>query len=310
LSIGGHLREFAGRPVRRYRPGVVWNPRRVAYRLAQEPGVPETRLRPQLEAIARRGKELRALVIGTCDELTDQRSEGQPSADGLLVEMRERFPSLRALFLGDITADEYEISWITQDDLGPLINAYPDLEHLGVRGANFLRFRGARSERLKTLIVETGGLLREAVADVCAARLPQLTHLELWLGVESYGGDSAVADLAPILSGERFPRLRYLGLRNSTYTDEIARALLGAPVLDRLGVLDLSLGTLSDEGGELLLNNPRVARLERLALYHHSLSPELASRLEAMPGVAVATEHRRIARSPYNEDGRYCAVME
>jgi hypothetical protein len=310
VTISSHLKELAGRPVRRYRPGVLWNPRRVAYRLVQEPDEPETRLALQLDAIARRGKDLRGLVIGSCDELTNERGEDQPTAHALLVEARDRFPALRALFIGDLTADEYEISWIRQSDLGPLLEAYPDLEHLGARGGEGLRFEGVRAERLKTLIFETGGLSGAVIYEVCRAYLPRLTYLELWLGTESYGGDSGVADLAPILSGERFPALRYLGLRNSEYTDDIARALLDAPILDRLQVLDLSLGNLSDEGGELLLKNPRLAGLERLALYHHYLSPWLASHLKAMPGVDVVTEHGLDRRIRYNEDARYCAVTE
>jgi hypothetical protein len=310
VTISTHLREFAGRPVRRYRPGLPWNPRRVAYRLVQEEGAPETQLRLQLEALARRGKDLRALVIGGCDELTNQRDESAPTPSTFLIDMREHFPALRALFIGDLVAEEYEISWIPQSDLGPLFEAYPDLEHLGARGGEGLRFQGVRAERLKTLIFETGGLPPWAISDVCQAHLPRLTHLELWLGTESYGGYSGVGDLAPILSGERFPALRYLGLRNSEYADDIARALLDAPIVDRLQVLDLSLGNLTDEGGELLLKNPRLAGLERLALYHHYLSPQLASRLKAMAGVAVVTEHELDRRIRYNEGARYCAVTE
>ncbi len=123
-----------------------------------------------------------------------------------LVSARDRLPKLRAIFLGDITYEECEISWIQNTDVSPIFDAYPALEHFGVRGANGLRLGALRHQQLRSLIVQCGGLDAAITREVTSAELPALDHLELWLGTEDYGGTTTVEDLAPILSGGRFPR--------------------------------------------------------------------------------------------------------
>jgi hypothetical protein len=140
------------------------------------------------------------------------------------------------------------------------------------------------------------------------AELPALEHLELWLGEENYGGSVRVADLTPLLSGQLFPNLKYLGLRNSEIADEIAAALLHAPVLDRIRVLDLSMGTLGDEGAAALLANPAVAKLELLDVHHHFCSEEMVARLGQL-GIKVNTDERQNP-DEYDGDWRYVAVGE
>jgi hypothetical protein len=322
MAFSDYKREFAGRPVRGYRPDRPWNPGRVAYRIsAHTEGVGERSLADWLDALSGLGGSgPHALVVGKFENLQypEWRRDGAPDAADVFIAARERLPELRALFLGDIIHYESEASWIQQSDLGPLLSAYPYLEHLGARGSINLRLRDVDHESLRTLILEGGGLPRQVIADIAEARLPRLRHLELWLGTEDYRGDSTIEDLAPLLCGGLFPRLRYLGLRNSTHTDEIARALLDAPVLDDLEELDLSLGSLSDEGAELLLQNPRLAKLARLTLYHHYLSPRAERRLhEEISGPVVLTQHgeyqydeREQELRALEPEERYCAVTE
>src|SRR5262249_278787 len=75
-----------------------------------------------------------------------------------LVAARDRLPNLRAIFLGDIVSEECEISWIEQSDVSPLFAAYPQLEHFCVRGADGLSLGALKHDRLKSLIVQSGGL--------------------------------------------------------------------------------------------------------------------------------------------------------
>jgi hypothetical protein len=186
-----------------------------------------------------------------------------------------------------------------------LFGAYPNLEHFRVRGGNGLALGAVRHDHLKLLIVESGGLNRSIVQQVCAAQLPALEHLELWLGDEGYGATTRVEDLAPILAGTLFPYLRYLGLRDSEIADEIAAALAQSPILERIRVLDLSLGTLGDEGAAALLANPAVRRLEKLDLHHHYCSDEMMTRLQAL-GIDVDVSDQQD-----EDDGeRYVAVSE
>lgn len=243
-----------------------------------------------------------ALVIG---DWGSPIGSGPPIAE--LVAAADRLPNLRALFIGDMEPGQCEISWIHQDDVAPLLHAYPRLEVLQIRGSNQLRVTPLRHDALRELVIESGGLPGEAVRDVAGCDLPMLEHLELWLGTDDYGGDSTVDDLAPILAGERFPRLTTLALRDAEIADQIAEALASAPVVARLSTLDLSLGVLSDRGAEALLAGQPLTHLKRLDLHHHYLSEAVSAQLvAALPGAEVdVSDHQDT-----HEYGRYVAVSE
>lgn len=222
-----------------------------------------------------------------------------------LVRAKDKLPNLRALFIGDMVSEESEISWIQQTDLSPLWPAYPQLELLQIRGGTGLALPNMALPRLHTLIIQSGGLGGDVVRQVGAANLPELTHLELWLGSDNYGGDSTVNDLKPVLDGAVFPKLDHLGLRDCEYADALATALATAPILGRITVLDLSLGTLSDTGAGALLAAENLKRLRRLDLHYHYLSADMMAKLA---GTGVAVE----LGEPHDgdDDDRYCAVSE
>ncbi|MFI9602090.1 STM4015 family protein [Streptomyces sp. NPDC052043] len=253
---------------------------------------------------------VRALIVGQWGEPYDNDSSGIVRR---LVAARDRLTALRAVFIGDLEMEEAEISWIEQCDVTPVLEAYPLLEEFGVRGGTGLRFPAVRHERLRRLRFEAGGLPGEVVRGVAAGEFPALEHLDLWLGVEEYGGDTQVADLAPILAGGRFPALRHLGLRNSEIQDEIATAVAGAPVVAELTSLDLSLGVLTDEGATALLGGRPLTHLTRLDLHHNFLSEPVAERIRTAlepSGVEVDLSERG---QVWEDDGvvhRFTAVAE
>jgi hypothetical protein len=144
---------------------------------------------------------------------------------------------------------------------------------------------------------------------VARAELPTLEHLELWLGTSSYGGNAEVEDLAPIFDGSRFPRLRYLGLRDSEIADEIATAVAQAPILERIEVLDLSLGTLGDQGAAALLTSPAIGKLKLLDLHHNYLSDEMVDRLYTLE-IELDAGDRQTAEQYGDREWRYVAVSE
>ncbi|WP_019631137.1 STM4015 family protein [Actinomadura atramentaria] len=230
-----------------------------------------------------------------------------PALTALLTESADRFPNLRSLFVGDIVLEESEVSWIEHGDLTPLFPAFPELERLDVRGAEGLAFEPIKSTALRTLRLETGGLPATVVRSVAASDLPALEHLDLWLGTEAYGGDATAADLAPILSGERLPALRHLGLEDAEDADGIAAAVAGAPVVARLESLSLALGALSDAGAEALLSGQPLTHLKKLDLHHHFLTDVVMDRLRtALPGIDINLDDR------FDPDGRrrFIAVSE
>jgi hypothetical protein len=216
--------------------------------------------------------------------------------------------NLRALFLGEMTSEECEISWIQQSDVTPLLRAFPRLEVLRVRGGTGLALEPVRHESLRELAFETGGLPGAVARAVGACDLPALRHLELWLGVDEYGGDATVEDLAGVLAGTGLPQLRSLGLMDAEIADLAAEALASAPVVARLERLDLSMGILSDVGALALLGGQPLTHLRALDLSHHYLSEEMsAAMVERLVGVEVDIRDRQVP----DEDGdRYVAVDE
>ncbi|WP_368077460.1 hypothetical protein [Actinomadura sp. WMMB 499] len=168
------------------------------------------------------------------------------------------------------------------------LRGVPELECLEVRGGDGLVLEPVEHESLRVLRFESGGLPAGVVRAVGASELPNLVQLDLWLGDDVYGGDAAVTDLAPLLSGERLPSLRHLGLEDSVLQDEIAAAAAGAPVVARLETLSLAMGTLTDRGAEALLAGQPLTHLHELDLSYHYLSEPMMERLRAaLPGVEV-----------------------
>jgi hypothetical protein len=306
MAISDHLQRFAGKPVHDFNPAKGIADPTVVYRVGQE-GWGEEPLLPRLQAFLNdpRVGQVPALVIGCWSY------EGESPAPvvAALVAVADKLPNLRALFFGDITYEEQEISWINNADLSALFPALPQLEELWVRGDNGLSFGTIRHDRLRALAVEGSGLPAGVVREICGSELPALEHLELWLGTPEYGADTTVADLEPLLSGRLFPRLISLGLRDCEYANELAAAVVGSPLVRRLRVLDLSLGNLSDEGANALLELPAYAHLERLDIHHHYVSPELVGQLRKLP-FAVNADDPQLGQRGADPGDRYIAHSE
>ncbi|MFD0585931.1 STM4015 family protein [Dactylosporangium darangshiense] len=303
MAIGSNIDTFAGLRVRRFRRGE--RGRGVAWRISVDYEAPEDRFARELDNLIDSvgGVNVEALVIGQWGESYDS----APPLH-LLVAARDRLPNLRALFVGEMTYEECEISWIHHGDIAPLLAAFPRLEVLRIRGSEGLRLSPVRHRRLRELAVEAGGLPGAFVRGFADSSFPALQELELWLGIAEYGGDVTVEDLAPILGGADLPALRRLALRNAEIADQVAEALAAAPVVARLEELDLSLGALSDAGAAALLLGQPLTHLRRLDLSHHFMSADVAGRFaEELPGVRVDTSDEQAI----DEDGfRYVSVTE
>ncbi|SEG15396.1 hypothetical protein SAMN04489712_103416 [Thermomonospora echinospora] len=308
MTVNHHLTEYAGLPVQQFDPETeregLPDAGAVAWRVASafEEAAFEEVFADFVETVDTTG--VTALIIGYWNMSYDSKESGPLEP---LVAAAERLPNLRSLFVGDIVMEESEISWIEQSDISPLLAAFPRLERFGVRGGNGLALDPFRSEHLRELRLESGGLPAAVVRAVAASDLPNLESLVMWLGVDQYGGDATVADLAPILSGERLPALRHLGLQDAEIQDQICAAVAGAPVVARLESLALSMGVLTDEGAEALLSGQPLTHLKSLDLHHHYLSEAMAARIRAaLPGVEVDLSDEQ----EEDEEWRYVAVAE
>jgi len=221
------------------------------------------------------GEKLSILTIGDWGQAYENSPDSFLES---LISHKDSFPNLTKLFIGDMGFEECEVSWINQTNLSPLLAAFPNLQSLSIKGSQELSLEPLVHEKLQELVIICGGLPKSVLEEITSAKLPELKKLELYLGVDDYGFDGGIEDVMPLLQGDLFPKLTYLGLKDSEIQDEIAIAIADAPILDQLEILDLSYGTLSDEGGKALLASERVKKLKHLNLSYHYMSDELLLR--------------------------------
>lgn len=311
MAIGHLIDKFAGLPVENWEEGAALaDPQNTAYRIRVEYDAEQEWTEVFADFLAdENSSQVVALIVG-CPYTDAPEQENMELVIEALVAACDRLPNLKHLFLAEMTFEECEISWIVQTDLTPIFSAYPQLETLSIRGSNNLTLGSMSLPALKSLTIESGGLPAEIVHAVCVAQLPNLEHLELWLGVANYGGTVQVADIKPLLTNNPFAHLKYLGIRNSEIVDDIAKELKDAPVLSQIDVLDLSLGTLTDEGAEHLLNNDALKKLSLLDLHHHFCSNEMMAKLEASSIKVDISERLEAESYGDGEIYRYTSVSE
>jgi len=237
--------------------------------------------------------EIDTLVIGCWGEAYEEDSS---VVVNLLAEHTKQLPKLRHLFIGDLQLEEAEVSWIQQSDISAVYAAFPSLKTLKVRGGEGLSLGTVSHSTLESLIIETGGLDKSVIEQISSAELPQLKHVELWLGDDNYGCNIEEADLKLFLDaiGQRLPSLSYLGLCNYYLSDTLAKLVSENGFPETVTTLDLSMGNLSDEGGQHLLDSDKLSKLQHLDLTHHYLSDEMISSImksSTMPSVNLADQN-------------------
>ena len=246
---------------------------------------------------------LESLIIGDWGQAYENSPEEFMNA---LIEVAPSFPSLKKLFIGDMGFEECEVSWIIQTDLTPLLKAFPKLKSFTVKGSSGLSLEPLQHANLEELVIICGGLPQEVLASITNAQLPELRKLELYLGVDDYGFDGSLEDVLPLLEQGRFPKLVYLGLKDSDIQDDIAKAVAQAPIVDQLEVLDLSQGTLSDEGAEALLASDKIKKLKHLDLSYHYMTDEMLIRWKRS-GISVDVSDQQQSDE---DDWRYPSLTE
>ena len=311
--IGENIKTFAGLPVREYSADqAVPSPEKYAIRISlgwemyEEENLTFTKLFASLiddPSCA----QVQALVVG--DWGGAGQGDGSAPVVEALVSARDALPALRALFLGEMTSEESEISWINQSDVSPLFEAFPQLQELWIRGGNDLALGNPRHECLRKLVIQTGGLSASVLHDVASASLPQLEHLELWLGDDGYGNDIQIHDIEPLLTSCPFPKLGYLGFCDDCNADETAKLIARVGLPPTVQVLDLSLGTLSDEGAQALVESPCLKQLRKIDFHYHFVSAAFVDRLKQLVPEIDASD---VQKADYwdGQPHRYVAVGE
>src|SRR5215472_5634343 len=145
MPISEHLESFAGFTVRDFEPGrAIQDTATTIYRLRKEPEPAPT---PKRSFFSRKpatppppadplqalladpaSNQLQGLVYGSWMVDYDP-SNGSKEVVTQLAVAAAQLPNIKALFIGDITYEECEISWINQSDMTPLFQAYRNLQH-------------------------------------------------------------------------------------------------------------------------------------------------------------------------------------
>jgi len=280
MAYSEFIDEFHGLPVVDFDGPKSWKGSGVAYRLREE-YEDEISIVDRLDLLLNQSgsDQLTALIIGTWSGACE--GDDSEKIVARLAGAARELPAIEAIFLGEITYEECEISWINHSDVTPLLVAFPRLQTLRIRGGSQLRFSRTSHQSLRELAIETGGLPRSVLREVFLCDLPNLEHLELLLGESNYGFDGSVEDLQPVLSGQLYPKLTFLGLMNSEIANDIAAVVVNSPIVDRISILDLSMGSLDDLGIQSLHSLGNAKNLQRLNITHHYGSEDAVEELKA-----------------------------
>ena len=247
---------------------------------------------------SKKASEINEIILGEWEEPF----ENDPKElIELIIENKDKIPNVKHFFIGDMSYETCEISWINQCDMTPLLVEFPELETLHVKGSQGLEFKTIKHDKLKKLKIECGGLGKDVINAIADAELPALEHIELYLGTDDYGFDGDISDILPFMDKGRFPSLKYLGLVDSEIADKIAEEVVKTDIFDQIDVLDLSQGTLSDKGAEFLLGCENINKLKSLDLHYHFMSDETMKKFKKF-NLFVNKKYLQFAENPLNSN--------
>ncbi|MEO8704806.1 MAG: WGR domain-containing protein [Kofleriaceae bacterium] len=193
----------------------------------------------------------RELVIG-CPRVDSEFHFGESIK--ALAKSAPALPNLRRLVLGDFTYEDSELSWSHLGKADALWPSLAKLEYLKIH-AGSMDLGKIHLPELRELRIETGGLDKKSLAAIANASWPKLETLNLWFGQDNYGCDCQPKDVLPLLDGKKLPKLKHLGIANTTWGNELAALLPKARILKQLETLDISMSHLTYEGVKILADN-------------------------------------------------------
>lgn len=212
-----------------------------------------------------------------------------------IIENADKFSHIKKLFVGDMTYEECEVSWIEQGDYSKLWAAMPQLTELTIKGSTNLTLGDIEHENLRSLTIICGGLGKNVIEEIQKAKLPNLKKLLLYIGIENYGFDGDAKTIENLLAKSDFPNLTYLGITDSEIQDELTQVVLESKYMSQINTLDLSNGTLTDKGGTLLLEKiPQYPNIKKVDLHYHYLSDEMMKKLKQLPIVIDLSEQEDV----------------
>ncbi|KAG2388792.1 hypothetical protein C9374_000231 [Naegleria lovaniensis] len=207
-----------------------------------------------------------------------------------------KLQNIKSIYMMEVPQSDCEVSWLHHNDITEILNSLPKLSIWQSKGSIDLQLQPNISHvSLRSIILVSTGLSAPLLTNLFTAYLPNLHHLELFLGTSDQGGDFPPELLETTLLKKEetgiFPSLTYLGLRNYEHINKISKAIFESAVAKRVSTIDISLGNLYDKGVksfiEILENgiNTDFMCLEVLDVHRNYISKEMRARLLELPVV-------------------------
>jgi uncharacterized protein (TIGR02996 family) len=238
-------------------------------------------------------------------------SNGDPNEDDLqdLIDLigKKAPPTIRKITFGD---NVDQISWHHTGSLAKMWKGVPNLQVLEIETGEF-EVGAMDAPNLERAIFRTGGLSKACCKHIASAKMPKIKHLEVLFGTDEYGGDCTIKDVKPLLDRTDLKHLEYLGIKNSEFGNDIAKAVVNAKIVKQLKTLDLSLSTITDEGAQALADGKDALKhLECLDLTHNFLTKAGIKLVAGLCKKVVTEEQQKADDWGEGEMHYYCAVTE
>lgn len=222
---------------------------------------------------------------------------GEGLDDDMIVEALLASPPPSTLRIFALTCGDDQRAWSHLGNIERIFPLLPTVEQFLVDTGR-VELGAIDLPACRTLTVINSGMRGHVPHSIAAATWPHLEQLDLFIGSQHYGSDCVAGDLAPLLADAgRFPALRQLGLRGCEFGDNLARILVGSPLLSQLETpLNLAGSTMGTAAAEALLAHAdRFAHLRSLDLTANFFSAAETRLLEKLcPSVRVGQQNEEI----------------
>ena len=225
--------------------------------------------------------QLKHLVIGNWGNAWDS---GPDEIIKMIIDNSSKFAHLESLFVGDMDAEECEISWIQHGDYSEMLKMLPNLRSFTMMGVPGNLGDDIDLPQMEEIEVICGGLPLHIVTQLKNAKLPNLKKLVLYMGVEDYGLECSAVNMRVLASKSLFPNLKHLGFPDSEEQNELLAMIMESDILPQLEILDMASGCMTDEGGQLVLYNvDKFSHLKLLDISFHYMTEKMMENLKELP---------------------------
>lgn len=164
----------------------------------------------------------------------------------LFNEYKNRFAELKALLWADCQSKyEKNSKYKLSGNMSLILKNYANLEVFHIRtsadkkyyelNGGCLSFTRVKHNNLKTLVIEAFYLQESTLEQIIRLDLPNLEYLELCFANQTIYANKIIQAIA-----DKFPNLKYLGIRNCRNSDEVAREVVSCKLNKRLKIMNFS----------------------------------------------------------------------